>query len=144
MHNNMNETIVLPRKVTTSKAIEAALAHELNDLSPNDRTNLLEEIHCVKSMAVRETPTLVDDALEKLRHEASSLIGGASEKGYRDALVLDSRVKISASSSPCGKTHAQSSRVIVPILRTQGASAATPLLRSDERGAIVPDLALQR
>jgi len=81
---------MLPHEVTTDIDIEAALAHELTALSLNDRTKVQEEIHCVKSLAVQETPGLVECALEKLRREASGLVGSGGGNVYVDALVMDS------------------------------------------------------
>jgi hypothetical protein len=77
-------------EVTTDNDIEAALANELTALSLKDRANVLEEIHCVKSLAVQETPALVEVALEKLQREVSSLIGSGGGNVYADALVMDS------------------------------------------------------
>jgi hypothetical protein len=76
--------------VMSDKDIEVALANELTSLSLNDRTKIEEEIHCVKSLAVPETPERVEDALEKLQREASSLVGTGGGNVYLDALVMDS------------------------------------------------------
>ena len=66
---------MLPQGVTLDEDIEAALANELTALSLNDRTKIMEEIHCVTSLAVQETPLLLQHALEKLRLETSRLSG---------------------------------------------------------------------
>ena len=75
---------------TSYNDIDSALANDLNTLSLNDRNNIQEEIHCVKSLAVQETPELVDDALEKLRRQASSFRGSGGGNVFVDALVMDS------------------------------------------------------
>jgi hypothetical protein len=66
---------MLPQQVTSDEDVEAALANELTALSLNDRTRILEEIHCVASLAVPETLVLLQHALEKLRVETSRLVG---------------------------------------------------------------------
>jgi hypothetical protein len=81
---------MLPHQIKSDKDIEAALANELTALSLNDRTKVLEEIHCVRSLAVQETPELVKDALEALRREAKSLVGTDGGNVYGDALVMNS------------------------------------------------------
>jgi hypothetical protein len=88
--NKNDATIMLRNDVASDQDIEAALANELTALSLNDRTKVLEEIHCVTSLAVQETTSLVDDSLEKLRREASSLVGIGGGNVYVDALVMDS------------------------------------------------------
>ena len=89
-HNNLNLTIMMPHNFATNKAIDAVMALELNALTPKLRNTVLEEIHCVKSMAVQETPELVNHALGKLRHEASGLIANGGGNGYYvDALEID-------------------------------------------------------
>jgi hypothetical protein len=80
---------MLPHEITTREEIEAAMAHELSALSPNDRTSVLEEIHCVKSMAVQEKHELVDDALGKFRRQAISLVGFSGGNDCSDALDFD-------------------------------------------------------
>ncbi len=81
---------MLPHDVTTDKDLEAVLAYELTLLSLNDRTKVQEEIHCVRSSAVPETPVFVNDSLEKLRVEVSGLVGTGGDNVYVDSLVLDS------------------------------------------------------
>jgi len=81
---------MLPHEVKTDEDLVAVLANELTALSLNDRTKVQEEIHCVRSMAVQETPVLVDDALEQLRREAISLVDSAGGNVFVDALVLGS------------------------------------------------------
>jgi hypothetical protein len=85
----MSATTMLPHKIATNEEIEAAMAHELSALSLKVRTDVLEEIHCVKSMAVQETPILVDDGIEKLRRQVISLGGCAGRNDCSDALDID-------------------------------------------------------
>jgi hypothetical protein len=67
--------------------IETALANQLTALSLNDRNKIQEEIHCVISLAVQETSAMVEDALEQLRQEASSLVGSDGGNIYVVALI---------------------------------------------------------
>jgi hypothetical protein len=78
------------QEFTTGTDIEAALANELSALSLNDRNQIQEEMHCVKSLAVQETSAMVDDALGKLRQETSSLVGSSGGNIYVEAVIMDS------------------------------------------------------
>jgi hypothetical protein len=81
---------MLPREVKLDEDIEAALANELTKLSLSDRNKIQEEIHCVTSLAVPETSVFVEDSLEKLRLETSSLVGTGGGNVYVDAIVMES------------------------------------------------------
>ncbi len=80
-------TIIHPHELTEDDDIETALANQLTALSLNDRNKIQEEIHCVTSLAVQETSAIVEDALEKLRQEASSLVGSDGGNIYVYALI---------------------------------------------------------
>jgi hypothetical protein len=73
------------------KDLEAVMASELNALTLNDRNLVQEEIHCVRSMAVKETPTLVNDALERIRQRTTqiSLEGICGSDAFREAFALN-------------------------------------------------------
>jgi hypothetical protein len=53
--------------------VDALLARELHQLSVQDRNDIQEEIHGVNSMAVPETPSVVEAAQTDLKMEINSL-----------------------------------------------------------------------
>jgi hypothetical protein len=81
---------MLPHEITTDENVEAVLANELIALSLNDRNKILEEIHCVRSLAIQEVPVLVVQALEKLRQEISGLVASSCGNGFINVLFMDS------------------------------------------------------
>ena len=85
----MNTNGAVPSKVKTVDDIDHVLAEELNEMSFKDRNDIQEEIHCVKSFVVAETPELIDRSLTKLRHEVQALPIDA-RRAYDDTLVTDS------------------------------------------------------
>lgn len=52
-------------RVTEDADLDAVLAKELNSLSIQDRNRVQEELHCVSSLAVEETPELVTQSLQE-------------------------------------------------------------------------------
>ncbi len=85
-----DKAAIHPHELSADRDLEALLANELTALSLNDRNKILEDIHCVKSLTVTETPRLVENALETLRLEISCLVGAGDGNVYVDALVMDS------------------------------------------------------
>jgi len=53
--------------------IDALLSKELMQLSFNDRNNISEEVHGVRTLAVEEKPFVQDEALAKLQHELNQI-----------------------------------------------------------------------
>ena len=54
-------------------SIDERLAKELNDLSFESRTEIQEEIHCVRSSIVEETPEFVQSSIQSLQAEIAAL-----------------------------------------------------------------------
>jgi hypothetical protein len=78
-------------KLMPDKDLDAVLAGELNGLSLNERNLVQEEIHCVRSLAMEETPEMVAEALHSLRERALKVsIPGVKTTAYQQALDLDS------------------------------------------------------
>jgi hypothetical protein len=57
------------RSETLEADVDAVLARELNKLSTQDRENIQEEIHGVQSLALEESPTQIEEALQALQEE---------------------------------------------------------------------------
>ena len=73
-----------------NQAFDALLAKELNDLSLENRTEIMEEMHCVKCPTVEETPQLVQSSINSLQKEIEELPPNDRE-AYEDSLVMDSQ-----------------------------------------------------
>jgi hypothetical protein len=78
-----------PPSINTSQ-VDSMLATSLQKLSVQDRSKIEEEIHGVRSLAVVETPEMVEEALAAFQREVDGL--PISQKGaYEDAMVMDSK-----------------------------------------------------
>lgn len=62
------------RIARNDKDLESVLAKELHKLTVNDRNLVQEEIHCVSSMAVKEVPSMVDNALAEIRERTTAVV----------------------------------------------------------------------
>jgi hypothetical protein len=84
-------TIMDAFKIKADKDLDALLAGELHGLSLNDRNSVQEEIHCVRSLALEETPDMVAEALHRLRERALiASIPGVKTTAYQQALGMGS------------------------------------------------------
>jgi hypothetical protein len=81
---------MLAHEVRIDEDLEVVLANELTALSLTDRNKVQEEIHCVRSSAIQETPVLVENALETFQREASSLVDSGEGNIHVDAQSMDS------------------------------------------------------
>jgi hypothetical protein len=92
---SMSSSSALSSSATTCTAdskskttIDEILARELNELSLNDRIAIQEEIHCVKSNYIEETPQLIESSLLLLPDQIQA-IPSADRAAYVDALITD-------------------------------------------------------
>jgi hypothetical protein len=68
--------------------IDEILAREMNELSFNDRITIQEEIHCVKSNYIEETPQLIESSLLRLPDEIHA-VPPTDRAAYDGALITD-------------------------------------------------------
>jgi hypothetical protein len=73
----------------SSRRVDAILAQELEKLSCQDRSRIEEEIHGVQSLALEETPEMMEDALARFRLEVDCL-PSFQKMAYQDAMVMGS------------------------------------------------------
>ena len=64
--SNPSTKAAAPVRVTEDAEFVNVLATELNSLSLQDRNRVQEELHCVSSLALEETPELVEKSLGEL------------------------------------------------------------------------------
>ena len=62
------------------------LAKELNNLSLEKREEILEEMHCVKSATVEESPELIESSIHNLQNEIAAL-PIKDRKAYEESLA---------------------------------------------------------
>ena len=67
-------------------SVDALLAHELNQLSVQERDRLNEEIHGVLDQSQHETTELINSSLEQMNVELSNLPDSPSKKAYKTSL----------------------------------------------------------
>jgi hypothetical protein len=66
------------------KTVDLMLAQELHQLSFTDRLKAQEELHCIGTVAVEETPEMINSALKKLELEIQSIpLKPAYDEGLR-------------------------------------------------------------
>jgi hypothetical protein len=75
--------------------IDKKLAKELNEMSFNDRNILQEEIHCVNSTTIEETPQSLESSLQMLQQEIDALAPN-QRVAYDDVLITASHYVKSA------------------------------------------------
>lgn len=76
------------RRLLNPQAVEALLATELQQLTFHDREGIQEEIHGIRSLAPKETPAMVEEALRRLEEEVKKL---PHKPAYDRAVMLRSR-----------------------------------------------------
>ena len=73
-----------------NQSFDALLAKELNDLSLENRTEIMEEMHCVKCPTVEETPQSVASSIHALQKEIDAL-PAINREAYEESLLMDSQ-----------------------------------------------------
>jgi hypothetical protein len=76
-------------RVVDPRAMELLLAEELKQLSFQDRTHILEEMHGCRSMAKEETPQIIEEGLTRLEMEIQK-IPDNRKTAYNGGVVLGS------------------------------------------------------
>ena len=69
---------------------DALLAKELNDLSFENRTAILDEIHCVDCHTLEETPKLIQSSLLHLQEEIAAL-PLMDKEAYQESIAADTQ-----------------------------------------------------
>ena len=71
--------------------LDGVLAGELNKLSLNDRTQVQEELHCCSSMAIKETPCLVERSISEFSQKTMKLVssGDLGSKEFQQLFAFN-------------------------------------------------------
>ena len=76
------------RKVSTPEQVDTLLASELNSLSIDERTKVLEEVHGVL-VPVIETPEMITEKLQLLDKEINKIRGSKKKSAYDIAMFMN-------------------------------------------------------
>eukprot|EP00536_Pseudo-nitzschia_multiseries_P016968 jgi/Psemu1/223284/e_gw1.1316.17.1 len=71
--HNDSDSVSFPLESASKKKIDNLLSREMMKLSVSDRNAIHEEMHGVRSMAVIETPELIDSSLDEFKREFNAI-----------------------------------------------------------------------